>query len=149
MKTILIFLSISIISSISNVALGLNATTVGHICYNSASDTTQYATLYVYRNKKMSGSLAKATIYMGNNEISKQNIGKIKSGGSFVVKLYHEGKTSFVIEGSPKKGADLDVKFGKSYYLRVQTQNILGVIRGIVEFVDEDTGRREFEKLQN
>lgn len=117
--------------------------------FAQSSDTVEFATIHIYRSKKFSGSAVKADIYMSNDDVSRQSVGKLKSGQALNVKLYKEGKTFFVAEGAPKKGAMINVEFGKDYYMRIKTQNIMGVIRVMLEFVDADTGREESSGLKS
>ncbi|SDD41630.1 hypothetical protein [Niabella drilacis] len=138
---------------ITNIALASENYFIKIKSHNSekltTSDSTQYALVYIYRPRKFSGSAVKANIYMSNDEVSRQSIGKVKSGSDLMLKLYAEGKTSFVAEGAPKKGAMINVKFGREYYMRIITQNVMGVVRVKLEFVDEETGRREYEEQKH
>ena len=110
------------------------------------SDTTDYATLFVYRPKNL---LFGPTydIYIDDSEMSgKLFIKKIKGNTYREIKIYKEGEYTFWAKALEEKvSVKVNVKFGNSYYLRCGFSQ--GVIRNRpkLEFVDIDEGEKEFK----
>jgi len=111
------------------------------------SDSSQYATLYIYRSRKFSGSGNFFKLYMDDSETSGKLLGKIKNGTHIELKLSVSEKVTFKAETELKKGVSLSPKAGKSYYLRCSIQRIFGYAKPVLEFVDEGIGKEEYSLL--
>jgi len=101
-----------------------------------------YATIFVYRKKKLIASGVFFKIYLNKLEIA-----QIPNGGRLEYRIYEAGRYNVMIgvfsEYMPigdtyKSNVSLDVELGKNYYLRG--------IKKDVELVSEETGRDEFNR---
>lgn len=111
------------------------------------SDTSDYATLFVYRPKN---ALFGPTydMYIDDSEMSgKLFLKKIKGNTYHEIKIKKEGEYRFWAKTFEETvSVKVNIKFGNSYYLRCGFSQ--GVIknRPKLEFVDQEVGEREFKK---
>ena len=111
------------------------------------SDTTDFATLLVYRPKN---ALFGPTydMYVDDSEMTgKLFIKKIKGNTYREIKIYKEGQHVFWAKTLEEKvSVKVNIKFGKTYYLRCGfTQGVIKN-RPKLEFVDQEEGEREYKK---
>ena len=92
------------------------------------SDTTKFATLYVYRNKKFAGSMISYALRMDNPEMTGKVLQTVKNNSFFIVKLYNEGQTILWAKTETKSSVMVNVKYGQSYYLRCAVS--MGIMAG-------------------
>jgi len=102
----------SLIMSVSNT-IPIDSSTI-----KTASDTTQYALLYVYRPKNMVGFAISYELKVSDSISSEVPVGRVKNNSKFVVKLTQEGMTDIIARTESKKVVKLNVKFGAKYYLK-------------------------------
>jgi len=118
-----------------------------HENLNVKSDTSNFAILFVYRPKTFGFGGPTYDMYVDDSEMSgKLFIEKIKGNFYREIKIYKEGEYTFWAKTLEEKvSVTVDIKFGKSYYLRCGFSQ--GVIRNRpkLEFVDEQIGEKEFK----
>ncbi|MBK9285752.1 MAG: caspase family protein [Sphingobacteriaceae bacterium] len=104
----------------------------------------EYATIYLYRQKKIISAGVSFKAYL-----NKLEIGQIHNGGRLEYKYYKEGKVDimcgvFSEYGGMDRYTDnitLDIKKGQVYYIRGEGKSI--------ELVNEFVGKSEFERNQD
>lgn len=159
MKKILILLTFSCISYLSNAQTDTSTKTSDSIMINenklsptdsilNQTDTTNYALLYVYRPKNFSGSAMSYDLKITNALFSDHPIGRVKNNSKFIVKLYQEGKTQLFAQTESKRAVLIDVKFGKKYYLKCGIT--IGVLVGRPELnlIYPEQGELDFENVE-
>src|SRR6218665_502442 len=104
----------------------------------------EYATIYVYRKKKLTSTGIDFKIYL-----NKLEIGQIYNGGRLEYRYYKTGRVSimcgvFSEYGGTDKYEDnitLDIQKGKSYYLKGEGKRLF--------IVSEELGKLEFERNED
>ena len=104
----------------------------------------EYATIYIYRQKKLMSTGVDFKAYL-----NKLEIGQIHNGGRLEYKYYKEGKVDimcgvFSEYGGMDRYTDnvtIDVKKGEVYYIRGEGKSI--------ELVNKSVGKSEFERNQD
>jgi len=111
------------------------------------SDSLHYALLYVYRPGKFVGSLIGYNIRMTNPVFKDSLIGRATNDSKFVVKLYQEGKTQVFAHTETKRAVELDVKFGKKYYLKCEI--VIGILVGRprLSLISQEQGKLNYDNI--
>ena len=99
-------------------SLTVNGKKSDSLSINVQTDSTKYAILYVYRPSSFVGVIIGYNLHITNSAIKDSVIGRAKNNSKFMVKLYQEGKTQIFAQTEAKKFVNIDVKFGKKYFLK-------------------------------
>ncbi len=78
------------------------------------AQSQNYATVILYRP----GNFVAALVSYGIDTAAKAEVYKAKNNSKAEVKVYHEGDVTFFSDTRSKAYATVDVKFGKTYYIR-------------------------------
>lgn len=110
---------------------------------NTTTDSSKYATLYVYRPKNYEGSMIGYNI-----KVNEQVVGRIKNNSKFEVKLYKEGPAEIAAETEQQRKVKINVEFGKSYYLKCGVTTGIWVGRPEINLVYPEQGKMDYENLE-
>ena len=92
------------------------------------SSQNQYATLYVFRQKNLVGSLVSYELHVNDSAVC-----RIKNNSKYVIHLDKPGEVELWARTEQKASVKINVELGKAYYLKC------GVKTGLIE------GRPELE----
>lgn len=111
----------------------------------SQNKPAKFATLYLYRPKKMLGAPIKFTVHMDSPDITGKELKKMRNNSFFIIKLYTEGQTTFYAKTEVKESVMVNVKYGEKYYLRCSMVPGLTFPRPKLEFIETAKGEKEFD----
>jgi hypothetical protein len=105
---------------------------------------TNYALLYIYRLKDTVALVGSYSVHLDNDSV----ICTVKSKSRDSVKIYKEGKITLWSKIEKREELKLNVKPGQTYYIRCGLRK--GEIRMIpvIELVDDNTGKAEYDQLK-
>lgn len=134
---LIILISVSIIytseareQSISNFGYAIN-------------DTTQYATLYIYRPANSVGGLVGYNINVNDSTVV-----KIKNNSKAAIKLYQEGPVQLSV-GNEDKKMKVDIQFGEVYYLKFAMLSGLVGARPEINLISPSQGEAEYSSIKD
>ncbi len=108
------------------------------------TDTIPYATLYVYRQPHRGGAHLSYDLYMGDSVIC-----RVRNDSKYIIRLYKEGKTIFRAKTERKATKEIDVQYGKSYYLKCDvTQFGVFVMSPFLQLMYEEYGKFDFKGVE-
>ena len=131
----------------STDSLGFNENQTNQQSVALQADTSKYALLYVYRPALLTGSLVGFNLHLTNSAVNDSVIGRAKNNSKFVVKLYQEGKTQIYAQTESKRFVNIDVKFGKKYYLKCEIAMGLFVGRPKLDLTYPEQGDLDYENV--
>ena len=107
-----------------------------------ATDTTRYATLYIYRSYNFFGLAVDFEV-----SVNDTSMGWIKNNTKMIVKVYTEGKSVFWTETEVVRKLKLDIKFGQEYFIKCEL--VMGIMEGRprLTLMPPEKGRIEFDKI--
>lgn len=100
-----------------------------------------YAILNVYRYSGM-GSLVNYDLYLGDSVVC-----RVKNNFKTTIHIKKDGLNVLWAKTEKKVEVPINIKFGKTYYLRCS--NVMGIFSAIpcLELIDSKTGKIEFEEF--
>jgi len=157
-KTIILFLVIIAFTNMCNAqtdttkkstdSLAIKVNQPNSQSVNVQPDTTKYALLYVYRPSLFVGSIIGFNLHITNSVIKDSVIGRAKNNSKFVVKIYQEGKTQIYAQTESKRAVNIDVKFGKKYYLKCEISTGIFVGRPKLDLIYPEQGELDYENVK-
>ncbi len=112
------------------------------------TDSTKYATLYVYRPALFVGSFISYNLHLSNSAIQDSVIGRVKNNSKFMVRIYQEGKAQIFGQTESKREISIDVKFGKKYYLKSGIAVGVFVGRPEMNLIYPDQGELDYQSVE-
>ena len=109
----------------------------------AASTDADYATLYIYRPKKMAGLAISYDLHLENEPIF-----RVKNNSKKTVKVTRAGVFRLLAETESTTELPISIKLGEEYYIRCGISMGVVVGRPKLELVDPETGKKEFEKIK-
>jgi hypothetical protein len=110
-------------------------------------DSTKYATLYVYRPSNFVGSFIGYNLHITNLAIKDSIIGRAKNNSKFIVKVYQEGKTQIFAQTESKRAVNIDVKFGRKYFLKCGIATGIFVGRPQLDLIYPEQGELDYDNV--
>jgi hypothetical protein len=108
------------------------------------TDTIPYATLYVYRQPHRGGAHLSYDLYMVDSVIC-----RVRNDSKYIIRLYKEGKTIFWAKTERKATKEIDVQYGKAYYLKCDvTQFGVFVMSPSLQLMYEEYGKFDFKGVE-
>jgi hypothetical protein len=107
------------------------------------SSGNQFATLHVYRPRNFVGSAISYNLHAGDSEIC-----KVKNNSKYTIHLFKEGELELWAKTEKRESVNIDVKFGKEYYLKCGLKE--GIIEGrpVLELVIPEQGELDFANVK-
>ena len=110
----------------------------------SMTDSIPSATLYVYREKHRVGAHLSYDLYDGDSVIC-----RVRNDSKYIIKLYKEGKTLFWAKTERKAMKEIDIQFGKEYYLKCDVSKFgVFVMSPALQLMYEEYGKFEFKGVE-
>lgn len=103
-----------------------------------------YALVYFYRPKKLSGVVVGYGVKNGKGE----KIGHISNGSKFTYKVKSFGKQTFTAKTESKTSIQLDIQQGKEYFVRCGLKMGVLVGRPDLEIVEHRIAYKEFDAIK-
>ena len=111
---------------------------------NAATATdADYATLYIYRPKKMAGLAISYDLHLENEPIF-----RVKNNSKKTVKVTRAGVLRLLAETESTTELPISNKLGEEYYIRCGISMGVVVGRPKLELVDPEIGKKEFDKIK-
>jgi len=114
---------------------------------NSATrtiDSSKFAVLYVYRPESYIGAAAAYRVHIDNNTIYKARNNSLQ-----ILKIFTEGPITVWAKTFEKKSSvQLDVRYGKEYFVRCQVRLGFFIWHPKLTVVNPYQGKMEFEKIE-
>ena len=101
-----------------------------------------YAVLHIYRSASMVGAAVSFDLRLDDEEIF-----RAKNKSKTTVEITREGMMTLSAKTETKTEVPIDIKFGREYYIRCKLKMGAMVGRPVIEIVDSDTGKAEFDKI--
>jgi hypothetical protein len=76
-------------------------------------------------------------------------VGRVKNNSKFIVKLYQEGKTQIFGQTESRREVNIDVKFGKKYYLKSGIATGVFVGRPEMNLIYPEQGELDYENVSS
>jgi hypothetical protein len=111
------------------------------------ADTIKYALLYVYRPRNYVGSLISYDLNISNALVKESKVGRVNNNSKFVVKLYQEGKIQIFAQTESKRAVNIDVKYGKKYYLKCGLTMGILVGRPELNLIYPEQGELDYDNV--
>jgi hypothetical protein len=146
-RTIILFSVIFALGYVCNAQTDTIKKTTDSLSVKVQTDTTKYATLYVYRPALFVGSFISYNLHITNSAIKDSIVGRVKNNSKFIVKIYQEGKTQIYGQTESKKVINFDVKFGKKYYLKSGIATGVFVGRPELNLIYPEQGELDYENV--
>lgn len=105
--------------------------------------TSNYATLYLYRPKSSAGFAVSYTINLDDSAIC-----RITNNSKFEIKIYNPGAHKIWAKTEAKAIVPIDVKLGKSYYIKCGVQMGFWVGQPQLTLVYPSQGKAEYELVK-
>jgi hypothetical protein len=110
----------------------------------AAGNGNDYATVYIYRPKKMAGMAISYDLNMKD-----ETVFRVKNNSCVTLKLTQAGTYNLWAKTESKTELPLNVEMGKTYYIRCGLSMGVAVGRPKLEIMDAETGKKEFDKVDN
>ena len=107
------------------------------------NDTTQYATLYIYRPANTVGGLVGYHINVNDSTVV-----KIKNNSKAAVKLYREGPAQISV-GNEDKKVNVHVRFGEVYYIKFGMLSGLVGAKPEINLISPEQGQAEYDDIKD
>ncbi len=108
------------------------------------TDSTKYATLYVYREKHRGGAHLSYDLYEEDSVIC-----RVRNDSKYIIRLYKEGKTIFWAKTERKATKEIDIQFGKEYFLKCDVTKFgVLVMSPTINLIYEEHGRFDFKAVE-
>ncbi len=105
-------------------------------------DSTQFATVYIYREANSVGGLVGYKIMVNDSAVW-----KLKNNTKVAIRLYKEGPTVLSINGEDKK-MNMNVQFGQSYYIKfVMISGLVGA-HPEINLIGAEQGQQEYAAIK-
>jgi hypothetical protein len=137
---VVLALSILIISKAQDVGDSSNTHPASP---NLIHDSTKYATLYVYRERNMMGSMFGYDLHEEDSVIC-----RVKNNSKFIIKLYKEGPTEIWAKTEKKVAVHINVQFGKEYYIKCGVKPGWVEGRPQLDVVYAEQGKLDFANIE-
>jgi len=156
-RTIILLSAILVLSYVCNAqtdttktttdSLTIKGKTTDSLSVKVQTEDTKYATLYVYRPALFVGSFISYNLHIINSAIQDSIIGRVKNNSKFIVKIYQEGKAQIFGQTESKRVINIDVKFGKKYFLKSGIATGVFVGRPELDLIYPEQGELDFENV--
>jgi hypothetical protein len=110
---------------------------------NPVHDSTKYATLYVYRERNMMGSMVGYDLHEDDSVIC-----RVKNNSKFIIKLYKEGPTEIWAKTEKKVAVHINVEFEKEYYIKCGVKPGWVQARAQLDLVYPGQGKLDFANIE-
>ena len=111
--------------------------------HQEINDTTQYATLYIYRPANTVGGLVGYHINVNDSTVV-----KIKNNSKAAVKLYKEGPAQISV-GNEDKKVNVHVRLGEVYYIKFGMLSGLVGAKPEINLISPEQGQAEYDSIKD
>ena len=117
---------------------------IDSVIEGEVADSIKYATLYVYREKHWGGAHLSYDLYEDDSVIC-----RVRNDSKYTIKLYKEGKILFWAKTERKATKEIDIQFGKEYYLKCDVSKFgVFVMSPVLQLIYEEYGKFEFKGVE-
>ena len=141
----IVFTGITVFICLSSYAqAGIDSVKATPGAVTLVTDSIKYATLYVYREKHRGGAHLSYDLYEDDSVIC-----RVRNDSKYTIKLYKEGKILFWAKTERKATKEIDIQFGKEYYLKCDVSKFgVFVMSPVLQLMYEEYGKFEFKGVE-
>ena len=111
------------------------------------NDTIPYATVYVYRQVDKVTALSTYHLLMTNLIVKSFKCGRLKNYTVIPVKVYQEGKTQFHTTAETVQPAFINIKLGKTYFVRCKLSSGI-IVKETLDVVSKDQAEMDIDEIK-
>jgi hypothetical protein len=105
------------------------------------TDSSNYATLYVYRQPHWGGAHLSYDLYMEDAVIC-----RVRNDSKYIIRVYKEGNTMLWAKTERKATKEIIIQFGKDYYLKCDVSKFgVFVMSPVLQLMYEEYGKFDFK----